>query len=422
MNGFLHRLVSGMVRSEPVWITDATGATHRFGPQPQDGRTVPHLRILHPEVERALMRDPALALGEAYMDGGVEMADGTIFDLLRAVLKDAGRIGDLHPRLKAILRLRGVLYRFADRNGLLSARQNVAHHYDLSSDLYALFLDRDRQYSCAYFPTPDIGLETAQQLKKRHIAAKLCLDRPELDVLDIGCGWGGMGRYLAEIGGGRVTGVTLSEEQYAYATAVSAERGLAERTDYRLQDYRKLDRTFDRIVSVGMFEHVGAAQYATFFDKVARLLRPDGVMLLHTIGQTGSPTATNPFIRKYIFPGGYIPSMSEMLPHIERAGLVVTDVEILRLHYAETLKAWRERFAAHRAEAARLYDERFCRMWEFYLAASEASFRWREQVVFQLQLAHRQDAVPVTRDYIAATEAVLAEREAAAGRLPLAGE
>ncbi|WP_230374353.1 SAM-dependent methyltransferase [Pontivivens ytuae] len=356
------------------------------------------------------------------MDGGVEMTSGTIFDLLRVVLRDAGRIGDLHPRLKALLRMRGVLYRFADRNGLLRARANVAHHYDLSSDLYELFLDRDRQYSCAYFPTPDIGLETAQQLKKRHIAAKLCLDRPDLEVLDIGCGWGGMGRYLAEIGGAQVTGVTLSEEQHAYATAVSADRGLAGRTDYRLQDYRKLNMSFDRIVSVGMFEHVGAAGYTTFFGKVAEMLRPDGVMLLHTIGQTGSPTATNPFIRKYIFPGGYIPSMSEMLPHIERAGLVVTDVEILRLHYAETLKAWRERFAAHRAEAEQLYDERFCRMWEFYLAASEASFRWREQVVFQLQLAHRQDAVPVTRDYIAAAETVLAEREAAAGRLPLAGE
>jgi cyclopropane-fatty-acyl-phospholipid synthase len=302
------------------------------------------------------------------------------------------------------------------------SRRNVAHHYDLDGRLYKLFLDADQQYSCAYFETAHQSLDDAQLAKRRHLAAKLLVE-PGANVLDIGCGWGGLALYLAEIAGAHVTGITLSQEQYARAQQRAAERGRAQDAVFRLEDYRDVAGRFDRIVSVGMFEHVGVVHYDTFFRKCANIVSDDGVFVLHTIGRSGTPSVTNPWIAKYIFPGGYIPALSEVLPAIQRARLVVTDVEILQLHYAETLKAWRERFLAHREDAERLYDARFVRMWEFYLAASEMAFRESDMVVFQIQMAKRKGVVPQTRDYLGREEARLRTVELAhMPQLRLAGE
>jgi cyclopropane-fatty-acyl-phospholipid synthase len=323
-----------------------------------------------------------------------------------------------HPiaRIRSIL---GVLKRRIDQyNPAARAQRNVAHHYDLNGRLYSLFLDRDRQYSCAYFPRGDETLEQAQIAKKRHIAAKLCLDRPDLTVLDIGCGWGGLGLTLARDFGARVTGITLSTEQLAKAQARAAAVGLADRVSFELLDYRAMDRTFDRVVSVGMFEHVGVGHYREFFDTISRCLKPDGVALLHAIGRSDGPGFTNPWITKYIFPGGYCPALSEVLPPLEQSRLVATDIEILRLHYAETLRHWRRRFAANQDTIAAIYDERFCRMFEFYLCGSEIAFRSAGQMVFQIQLAHQQTAAPLTRDYIAIAEAAAVGRQKSSAMSP----
>jgi cyclopropane-fatty-acyl-phospholipid synthase len=290
--------------------------------------------------------------------------------------------------------------RFKHRNLIGRARRNVVHHYDLSDQLYALFLDKDRQYSCAYFTSKDDNLEMAQESKKRHIAAKLLLDQPNLKVLDIGSGWGGLGLYLAEETGAQVTGVTLSAEQHKIAEGRAAAAGLADRVRFRLCDYRQELGQCDRVVSVGMFEHVGKRNYDEFFANLGRLLSIDGVALLHSIGYAAGPAPINPFIRRYIFPGADLPSLYEVFAAVERSGLIVTDVEILRLHYAETLRHWRERFMANWPRISALYDERFCRMWEFYLVLCEIGFRFRSMMVFQMQLAKRSDAVPLTRDYM----------------------
>jgi len=289
------------------------------------------------------------------------------------------------------------------------ARANVAHHYDLSGRLYDLFLDSDKQYSCAYFRSGDEDIETAQALKKMHIAAKLLL-APGQRLLDIGSGWGGLGLYLADATGCEVTGVTLSEEQLKVSRERADALGLAEHVDFRLEDYRQIDDRFDRIVSVGMLEHVGVPHLRRFFDTIAGLLEDDGLALVHTIARGDGPGVTDAWIRKYIFPGGYCPALSELAGAIEASGLVITDIESLRLHYAETLKAWRTRFNANRDEIREIYDERFCRMWEFYLAASEATFRHGDQLVYQIQVARRQDAVPLTRDYIYEWERAQATR------------
>jgi cyclopropane-fatty-acyl-phospholipid synthase len=294
--------------------------------------------------------------------------------------------------------------------------------YDLDGRLYSLFLDGDQQYSCAYFESADQSLDDAQLAKKRHLAAKLLL-KPGLEVLDIGCGWGGLALYLADITGARVTGITLSQEQYQRARNRALERGQSKNTEFSLTDYRDVSGRFDRIVSVGMFEHVGVGFYDAFFAKCASLLADDGVALLHSIGRSGPPGITNPWIAKYIFPGGYIPALSEILQPIQRAGLIVTDIETLQLHYAETLKAWRERFLAHREEAQKLYDQRFVRMWEFYLACSEMAFREGDMVVFQIQMAKHKGVAPETRDYIVREEARLRSLEAGyLAPLRLAGE
>ena len=418
MHRLLRAVFAQLIRAGTLRVTTADGSSFTLG----DGTGKPAaIRFTTRAAERATLVDPALRFGEAYMEGSVVVEQGSIADVLAILL---GQHGD--GRLPAWARVRWLaryLHRRLEQfNPRPRARRNVAHHYDLDSQLYALFLDADRQYSCGYFESEEQSLDDAQLAKKRHLAAKLLI-APGRRVLDIGCGWGGLALYLAEPCRAHVTGITLSENQLAVSRVRAAEKGLSEKVEFRLQDYRDVSERFDRIVSVGMFEHVGVGFYDAFFRKCHALLDDDGVMLLHSIGRSEGPNITNPWIAKYIFPGGYIPALSEVLPAVERAGLLVTDVEILRLHYAETLKAWRERFLAHREQAERLYDERFTRMWEFYLAASEMAFREQAMMVFQLQLTRRQGIVPMTRDYIAREEARLRVLEGG-GRPPLrlAGE
>lgn len=421
MDRLLQFLLKTFIRRGTFRVTTSRGTVCTFG----DGTGQPvSVRFASRQAEWGILLDPELKFGESYMNGTFVVEEGTIADVLAICLGQESEVPHW-ARPQALLRyLRRRLSQFNPRP---RARRNVAHHYDLDGRLYSLFLDADRQYSCAYFETSDQSLDDAQIAKKRHLAAKLRLAPSKIDrdlrLLDIGCGWGGLGLYLAEIGGADVTGVTLSQEQHAIANERAAEKGLSEHARFWLEDYRDVTGPFDRIVSVGMFEHVGVNHFDTFFEKSAQLLAGDGVMVLHSIGRSEGPGATNPWIAKYIFPGGYIPALSEVLPRIERAGLLVTDIEILRLHYAETLRHWRERFLAHREEAERIYDQRFVRMWEFYLAASEMSFREQNMHVMQIQLTKRQGVVPITRDYITHEELRLAAVEdARRPRLRLAGE
>jgi cyclopropane-fatty-acyl-phospholipid synthase len=376
------------------------GRTRTYAGPPGSGAEAA-MALRDRQTVRRLLLNPKLGVGEAYMEGGLVPLDGsTIHDILGVLLANLRGDSTGLPGAwlrRAAARMRRPLDQF---NAAGRARRNVAHHYDLNGRLYSLFLDRDRQYSCAYFSNGTETLEEAQAAKKRHIAAKLCLERPGLSVLDIGCGWGGMGLTLARDYRARVTGITLSMEQLNEARARAEAEGLADRVSFELLDYRAMNRRFDRIVSIGMFEHVGVIHYRAFFDTMARCLEPDGVALLHSIGQWDGPGTNNPWIQKYIFPGAYCPSLSEVTRTIEHARLLTTDVEVLRLHYAETLRHWRQRFAANRDTIAWLYDERFCRMFEFYLSSCELGFRCGRLMVFQIQLTHRQTAVPLTRDYI----------------------
>ena len=400
MDRLLRYFLTQFIRRGSMTFTTASGAKFTCG----DGTGEPvAVRFLTNDAERRILLNPELALGEIYMDGTFVVEQGSIADAL-AILLDQPEILPRWAKLQWWVRY---LVRHAQQfNPRSRARENVARHYDLDGRLYSLFLDVDQQYSCAYFETPDSSLDDAQLAKKRHLAAKL-LVRPGDRVLDIGSGWGGLGLYLAEATGADVTGVTLSTEQLQVSNARAAEKNLTGSAKFVLEDYRDIPGPFNRIVSVGMFEHVGVDFYETYFRRCAELLTDDGVMMLHSIGRSDGPDVTNPWIAKYIFPGGYIPALSEVFPAIERAGLLVCDIEILRLHYAETLKAWRERFMARREEAVRLYDERFARMWEFYLASSEMSFRKQNLMNFQIQLTKRQGVVPMTRDYIGREEAKL---------------
>jgi cyclopropane-fatty-acyl-phospholipid synthase len=408
MERLLKSALTDLVVRGSLEVSSAAGQRWTFGDR--SGPSVA-MRFTDAAAQRAFLFDPELRLGELFMDQRLLMDRGSIYDLLHLLLSNAKQ-APKNALLDAVDKLRFATRRWRQRNDPRRALRNVAHHYDLGEPLYDLFLDADRQYSCAYFETPEQSLEDAQLAKKRHISAKLRVE-PGHRVLDIGCGWGGLATYLADVAqAGHVHGITLSKEQRAAAEARAVERGLGPQVEFSLTDYRHLQGTFDRIVSVGMFEHVGIGYYDTYFQNCRRLLSDDGLMLLHTIGCTGVPSHANPWLDQYIFPGGYLPTLSEMMPAIERAGLVVTDVEVLRLHYASTLRAWRERFMANRAQAVQLYDERFCRMWEFYLAFCEAAFRNEDVVVFQLQLATRNDTVPLTRNYIAEREQQLRAREA----------
>jgi cyclopropane-fatty-acyl-phospholipid synthase len=416
MDRLLRYFLKQFIRRGTMRFTTASGAEFSCG----DGTGTPvSVRFLTTEAERRILINPELTLGEIYMDGTFVVENGSIADVL-AILLDQPEILPRWAKLQWWLRY---LVRHAQQfNPRPRSRNNVARHYDLDGRLYSLFLDADKQYSCAYFETPDATLDDAQLSKKRHLAAKLLIERGDR-VLDIGSGWGGLGLYLAEMSGANVTGVTLSTEQLQVSNARAAEKNLARSAKFLLEDYRDIPGPFERIVSVGMFEHVGVDFYETYFRRCAELLTDDGVMVLHSIGRSDGPDATNPWIAKYIFPGGYIPALSEVIPAIERAGLLVCDIEILRLHYAETLEAWRERFMARREEAVRLYDERFARMWEFYLASSEMSFRKQNMMNFQIQITKRQGVVPMTRDYIAHEEAKLRGIERGRQpRLQIAGE
>ncbi|SIQ09402.1 cyclopropane-fatty-acyl-phospholipid synthase family protein [Bosea sp. (in: a-proteobacteria)] len=402
MRSLVARMLSRLAIEPRIDVVFPDGTSQSIGQG-----SVPRLRmrIVDTPTELKLALNPELALGEAVMDGRVVVEQGSLYDLLDALVT---AVHKARPQGwgKALEGLRTAIRRFHQHNTPALARRNVAHHYDLKSDFFRLFLDPDMQYSCAYFASPEMTLAQAQAAKKRHIMGKLDL-QPGQRVLDIGCGWGGMALSIAGEAGASVTGITLSQEQLAIAQQRGRESGLP--VEFRLQDYRHLTERFDRIVSVGMFEHVGVGYYREYFRKIRELLTEDGVALVHTIGRATPPGATNPFIAKYIFPGGYIPAMSEMAAAIEKEGLIVTDVEVLRLHYAETLKIWRENFLDRRDDAVAMYDERFARMWEFYLAACEASFRHDDLVVFQFQLARKLDGLPITRGYIE-------QRETAFGR------
>jgi len=389
------RVLQHTIKIGRLTLIDAAGKAHVFQGGPGPSRTIRlHDRSLH----WRLLLNPKLAFGEAWMDETITCEDGTIYDMLDLLGRNLAHL-EQHPSQawrEKLGRLARLLHSY---NPVGRSRRNVAHHYDLSGALYDLFLDKDRQYSCAYFGSDNDNLETAQVNKKLHLAAKLRLE-PGQKLLDIGSGWGGLALYLARLAGVDATGVTLSTEQHKMSQERAAAAGLSDRVRFFLRDYREQPGPFERIVSVGMFEHVGAAHYREYFRKVKELLTDDGVMLLHSIGRMEPPGSTNPWLRKYIFPGGYTPALSEVLRAVEDAGLWVTDMEILRLHYASTLREWRRRFAANRQKVEALYDARFCRMWDFYLAGCEVAFRYMNQMVFQLQLTKRQDAVPLTRDYI----------------------
>jgi cyclopropane-fatty-acyl-phospholipid synthase len=416
MDRLLRYFLKQFIRRGSMTFTAASGAKFTCG----DGTGEPvAARFLTTDAELRVLLNPELALGELYMEGTFVVERGSIADAL-AILLDQPEILPRWAKLQWWLRY---LVRHARQfNPRGRSKNNVARHYDLDGRLYSLFLDADKQYSCAYFETADTSLDDAQLAKKRHIAAKLLIGHGDR-VLDIGSGWGGLGLYLAEMTSANVTGVTLSTEQLQVSNDRAAEKSLTGSAKFLLEDYRDVSGPFDRIVSVGMLEHVGVDFYETYFRRCGELLTDDGIMMLHSIGRSDGPDVTNPWIAKYIFPGGYIPALSEVMPAIERAGLLVCDIEILRLHYAETLKAWRERFMARREEAVQLYDERFARMWEFYLASSEMAFRKQNLMNFQIQLTKRQGVVPMTRDYITREEAKLRGIERGKRpRLQIAGE
>ena len=362
----------------------------------------------------AFLRDPDMRFGELYMDGRITIGQGTLYQVIFLLLQDF-RTQPAPLLLRAIDWFRFATRRSQQRNIASASKSNAAHHYDLDVGFYRLFLDADLQYSCAYFERPEQSLDDAQLAKKRHIASKLLVE-PGQRVLDIGCGWGGLALYLSQIAGaGDVLGISLAEQQIAEARDRQSRLALVGQLNFELMDYRAVNGTFDRIVSVGMFEHVGIGFYGTFFESCHRLLDKNGVMMLHTIGCSDGPGYVSPWVTKYIFPGGSIPALSEVIPAIERAGLIVSDVEILQLHYAWTIRAWRERFEARRDEAKRLYDERFCRMWEFYLAAAEVAFRCEALNIFQIQISKAPAITPYTRGYVELREAKLriAEQQAA---------
>ena len=399
-------MLSRFVQTGTLRIIDAGGALHVYegakGPQVT-------LKLKKPKLHWTLFLNPELRVGEAYMDGSLTVEKGSLRDLLLifALNRDNLRSQPLQKMLRgAYKRVRA----FHQHNSLKRARANVAHHYDLSNDLYKLFLDDGLNYSCAYFMSPEESLEEAQKNKLRHIAAKLDL-RPGQRVLDIGSGWGATAFFLAEAVNVEVLGVTLSSPQLELARKRAKRRGLEDRVRFELMDYRTINDTFDRVVSIGMFEHVGYGNYLKFFTKLSELLSDDGIALLHSIGRSGSPSAGVPWMRKYIFPGGYVPALSETFAAVEFSGLWVTDLEILRRHYAETLLHWGKRFEENRQQAAELFDQRFCRMWEFYLNAAEVGFRYGKQMVFQMQISKRIDTLPLRRDYMAEMEKTLAAAE-----------
>ena len=399
---FFAQMLDRLIVSGSLTYIDPKGRTHRFGGRPIEGLRPVTLRLNDASLDWRLALRPTLTVGEAYMDGKLTIEEGTLYDFLAMA---SYNLDGAHQAVWITwgMKLASLARRLQQFNPLGTSRRNASHHYDISLSLYDLFLDPDRQYSCGYFETPSTSLEEAQIAKKRHIMAKLLLS-PGQKVLDIGCGWGGLGLTLGREAGVDVTGITLSEQQLQEAQKRAANAQRSDQVRFQLTDYREITGTYDRIVSVGMFEHVGINHYDEFFRVIHDRLADDGVALIHFISRSDGPGTTNAWMRKYIFPGGYSPALSEVLPAIERSGLFVTDIEILRLHYAETLRHWRQRFAANWSRAAQLYDERFCRMWDFYLTGCEIAFRYQGHMVAQLQLSRSIGAVPMTRDYIHGAE------------------
>ena len=410
----LSHMLKSFVRKGTLKVIDAEGRVHIFGGRAPGPEVT--MRLTDPTLYRKLFFNPELAAGEAYMDGRMSFEDSTLRDFLTLFSVNRLSLGS-YPLQKALRRVSRGLKRFQQANPVGRAQRNVAHHYDIGNDFYRLFLDRGMQYSCAYFTSDDNTLEEAQQNKLRLIASKLDL-KPGQKVLDIGSGWGDMALYLGRLENVQVLGVTLSKEQCRLANEKAKSLGLADRVRFELRDYRDLTERFDRIVSVGMFEHVGVHHYGEFFAKVNDLMTDDGVMLLHSIGHMSPPGTASPWLRKYIFPGAYSPALSEVFTAVEQNSLWVTDLEFLRLHYAKTLSHWERRFQANRAKVAEMYDERFCRMWEFYLVSAEMMFRTGSQLVFHMQLAKKRDAVPIVRDYVTDTQRAYAKLESERGIAP----
>ena len=411
------KLVEATFREGGLKLVEADGTETVLG----DGSPpVCALKVNRAPSTHKLLANPVLTFAEGYMEGDWEIAEGDLRAFMDLTARNYANL-ERHPVTQAansVLRQGRSLQQY---NPVGKAQENVAHHYDLSGALYDLFLDSDRQYSCAYFMDPQDDIETAQEQKKRHIAAKLYLNRPGLKVMDIGSGWGGLGMSIAQASDCEVYGVTLSTEQHALSSKRVEQAGLSSRVRFDLRDYRDVEGPFDRLVSVGMFEHVGKKNYREFFDKTHRLLADDGVFLLHTIGRLNEPGPVNPFIRKYVFPGADVPTLSELTPVIEDSGFLITDIEVLRLHYAETLRLWHAAFMANRDKVAALYDERFCRMWEMYLVGCEMGFRHQGLTVFQIQMTKRQDALPLTRDYIYEWERAHAPEKTRAAPHSIAG-
>jgi cyclopropane-fatty-acyl-phospholipid synthase len=408
----LSALLTRMIHAGTLTVIDAADGRHTFGGK-IPGPTVT-MKLSDPGLYRSLVFNSELAAGEAYMDGTLTFPGSSLrafLDLVSINRNDRPPT----PIQRAVGMAVRPFKRFQQSNPIGRAQQNIAHHYDIGNALYRLFLDEGLFYSCAYFEKDDDTLEAAQRAKCRLIAAKLGL-KPGQRILDIGSGWGGLAIYLAQMEDVHVLGVTLSKEQHALAQERAQKAGVSDRVNFELRDYRELDQKFDRIVSVGMFEHVGVPRYNEFFQHVNKLMPDDGVMLLHSIGHMSPPSTASPWLRKYIFPGAYSPALSEVFPAVERNRLWVTDCEFLRLHYAMTLKHWHARFERHRAEIQAMYDERFCRMWEFYLISAEMMFRTGAQEVFHLQLSRTRDASPIRRDYMIDAQRELKRREA--DRLP----
>lgn len=410
----LSHMLKSFVRKGTLKVIDAEGRVHVFGGRVPGPEVT--MRLTDPTLYRKLFTNPELAAGEAYMDGRMSFESSTLRDFLTLFSVNRLSLGS-YPLQKVLRTVSRGLKRFQQANPVGKAQKNVAHHYDIGNDFYRLFLDKGMQYSCAYFLSDDDTLEEAQQNKLRLIASKLDL-KPGQKVLDIGSGWGDMVLYLARMADIKAVGVTLSKEQCKLANEKAKALGVADRVRFELRDYRDLTERFDRIVSVGMFEHVGVHHYGEFFAKVNDLLTDDGVMLLHSIGHMSPPGTASPWLRKYIFPGAYSPALSEVFTAVEQNSLWVTDLEFLRLHYAKTLAHWDARFQANRAKVAEMYDERFCRMWEFYLISAEMMFRTGSQLVFHMQLAKKRDAVPIVRDYITDTQRAYQKLEAERGIIP----
>ncbi len=392
----LHSLLKRVIQTGQLVVITPAGGTRTYGDSAAPPLTI---RLHDTGAAWAIARNPELGAGDMFMAGRLTIENGNDIHNLLDLFTSNLRWAASNPIRKVLDQQKSWKAWWAERNPAWASRKNVAHHYDLSDRLYDLFLDIDRQYSCAYYQTDVVSLAQAQFDKKSHIAKKLLL-KPGMKVLDIGCGWGGMALHLNKHHGVEVLGVTLSQEQLGVAKRRAEENGVADKVKFELIDYRAVQGQFDRIVSVGMFEHVGRPNFGTFFATVCRLMHDDGVALIHTIGRADGPGATDPWTAKYIFPGGYAPALSEMMPHIEKNYLYTTDVEVWRLHYAKTLWEWYERTRASKAQIIELYDERFYRMWTFYLAAARAAFLNLGHVNFQLQLAKKVDTVPLTRDYL----------------------